>query len=46
MLRGSETPLPAISKAVPWSGEVRMNGIPSVVFTPVSKAASLKPMSP
>ena len=33
-------------RPVPWSGDVRTNGIPSVVLTPVSKAATLKPMSP
>ena len=31
---------------VPWSGDVRMIGRPSVTFTPVSKATSLKGISP
>ena len=30
-----------MSKAVPWSGEVRTNGRPSVTFTPSSKAMRL-----
>jgi tetratricopeptide (TPR) repeat protein len=34
-------PLPAISKAVPWSGEVRTIGRPSVTFTPSWKATVL-----
>ena len=38
---GLATPLPAMSKAVPWSGEVRMNGRPSVTLTPASKASVL-----
>jgi len=33
-LVGSARPVPAILNAVPWSGEVRMIGRPSVVFTP------------
>ncbi len=33
-LVGSARPVPAMLKAVPWSGEVRMIGRPSVVFTP------------
>ena len=33
-LDGSARPVPAMSKAVPWSGEVRTNGRPSVVLTP------------
>ena len=32
-LEGSAVPLPAISKAVPWSGDVRTNGKPSVTLT-------------
>ena len=32
-LDGSARPLPAMSKAVPWSGEVRTNGKPSVTLT-------------
>ena len=39
---GRALPLPAMSKAVPWSGEVRMKGRPSVTFTPSSKASVLK----
>src|SRR6185312_6164503 len=34
-------PVPAMSKAVPWSGEVRMNGNPSVTLTASSKASVL-----
>src|ERR1700676_1255048 len=34
MLSGRAIPLPAIGKAVPWSGLVRGNGKPSVTFTP------------
>ena len=33
-LLGSARPLPAMSNAVPWSGEVRTIGRPSVTFTP------------
>ena len=33
--RGSAVPVPAMSKAVPWSGEVRTNGRPSVTLTRV-----------
>src|SRR5664280_2551624 len=40
-LDGSARPLPAISKAVPWSGEVRTNGRPSVTLTARSKASVL-----
>ena len=43
---GRAIPFPAISKAVPWSGEVRTNGRPSVTFTPWSKAWSFSGMSP
>ena len=32
-LAGSALPVPAMSKAVPWSGEVRTNGRPSVTLT-------------
>ena len=32
---------PAMPKAVPWSGEVRMIGRPSVTFTPSSKSSAL-----
>ena len=37
---------PAISKAVPWSGEVRAKGSPRLTFTPLSKAASLNGIRP
>ena len=40
-LDGSARPVPAISKAVPWSGEVRTKGRPSVTFTALSKASVL-----
>ena len=33
---GSARPVPAMSKAVPWSGLVRTSGRPSVTFTPCS----------
>ena len=39
-LSGRANPLPAMSKAVPWSGEVRTKGRPSVTFTASSKATS------
>jgi large conductance mechanosensitive channel len=35
-LAGSALPVPAMSKAVPWSGLVRTSGRPSVTFTPLS----------
>src|SRR5207302_489628 len=38
-LSGLATPWPAMSKAVPWSGEVRMNGSPSVTLTAPSKSS-------
>src|SRR6266567_6727392 len=40
-LDGSARPVPAMSKAVPWSGEVRTNGRPSVTFTASAKARVL-----
>src|SRR5690606_5025146 len=40
-LRGLAVPLPASGSAVPWSGEVRTKGRPSVTFTPSSKARVL-----
>ena len=40
-LDGSARPVPAMSKAVPWSGEVRTNGRPSVTLTASSKASVL-----
>ena len=45
-LVGLASPLPAMSNAVPWSGEVRTNGRPSVTLTPVSKASVLAGMRP
>src|ERR1044072_509367 len=48
---GLAIPLPAISKAVPWSTEVRMMGSPIVMFTPFTlsicffSAFHLKPVS-
>ncbi len=36
-LSGLARPVPARSNAVPWSGLVRTNGSPSVVFTPCSR---------
>jgi hypothetical protein len=40
-LDGLALPVPAMSKAVPWSGEVRMNGRPSVTLTASSNAIVL-----
>ncbi len=40
-LDGLALPVPAMSKAVPWSGEVRMNGSPSVTLTASSNAMVL-----
>ena len=40
-LDGLARPLPAMSNAVPWSGEVRMNGSPSVTLTASSNAMVL-----
>ncbi len=40
-LDGLALPVPAMSKAVPWSGEVRMNGNPSVTLTASSNASVL-----
>src|SRR5690606_10080203 len=44
-LSGRALPVPAMSKAVPWSGEVRMKGRPSVTLTAVSKASVLAGIS-
>ena len=47
-LAGLASPLPAMSNAVPWSGDVRTNGRPSVTLTPVSNArvfAGIRPWS-
>ena len=44
-LRGLALPVPARAKAVPWSGEVRTKGSPSVTLTPVSKASVLTGIS-
>ena len=46
MLSGRAMFLPAMSKAVPWSGDVRTNGRPSVRFTPESNAIILSGTSP
>ncbi|KKL51888.1 hypothetical protein LCGC14_2291000 [marine sediment metagenome] len=43
---GFAIPLPVISKAVPCVGEVLIIGIPSVIFTPESKACSFIGMVP
>src|SRR5690606_11778285 len=40
-LPGSAIPLPAMSSAVPWSGDVRTNGSPSVTLTPPSTSSVL-----
>ena len=44
--RGSAWSRPAISKAVPWSGEVRTTLSPAVKLTPSSKERALKGESP
>jgi hypothetical protein len=38
-LSGRARPLPAMSKAVPWSGEARTTGRPIVRFTPPQKSS-------
>jgi hypothetical protein len=40
-LAGSARPVPAMSSAVPWSGEVRTKGRPSVTLTPPEKSMVL-----
>ena len=40
-LSGRASPLPAISKPTPWSGEVRTTGRPRVTFTPPQKSSIL-----
>ena len=37
--------LPAISKPVPWSGEVLIKSIPNVIFTPLKKSSVFIGMS-
>ena len=44
-LSGRATPFPAMLKAVPWSGEVRIKGRPSVTFTVSSNASVLAGIS-
>src|SRR5690606_21464418 len=44
-LFGLARPVPAMSNAVPWSGEVRTNGRPSVTLTPSSNASVLSGIS-
>ena len=46
MLDGSAIPCPAMSSAVPWSGEVRGNGRPRVTFTAVPNDATLIAVMP
>src|SRR5207247_9060763 len=46
MLSARAMPMPAISKAVPWSGLVLGNGRPSVTFTPSWKACSFNGINP
>ena len=46
MLDGSAMPRPAMSSAVPWSGDVRGNGSPRVMFTARPKAATLMAVIP
>ena len=45
-LAGSAIPRPAMSSAVPWSGEVRGNGRPSVTFTAEPNDATLMAVMP
>ena len=40
-LVGSARPVPTMSSAVPWSGEVRTKGRPSVTLTPPAKSTVL-----
>src|SRR5262249_25122977 len=44
-LVGRALPVPARAKAVPWSGDVRTKGSPSVTLTPRSKARVLSGIS-
>jgi len=46
VLSGRARFCPAMAKAVPWSGEVRIIGRPRVMLTPSSKAQSLSGASP
>ena len=46
MLPGSAAFLPAMSKAVPWSTEVRMIGSPSVTLTARPNASNFTGISP
>ncbi len=46
MLSASAMFLPAMSKAVPWSTEVRMMGMPRDMFTVASKSISFMGMWP
>ena len=39
-------PVPTISKAVPWSGDVLINGKPNVTLTPFPKVAVLNAAMP
>ena len=41
MLEASATPLPAMSKAVPWSTDVRIIGSPKVTFTDAPNDSAL-----
>ncbi len=44
-LDGSAMPCPAMSNAVPWSGEVRTIGRPSVTLTPLAMSSVLSGIS-
>ncbi len=46
MLDGFAIPFPAMSNAVPWSGEVRTNGNPIVIFTARSNSSVLSAIKP
>src|SRR2546427_158033 len=46
MLPGRATPRPAMSKAAPWSGDMRGNGRPRVAAPPSPRPTSLTGMRP
>jgi len=46
MLEASARFRPAMSSAVPWSGDVRGNGRPSVTFTALPNDATLMAVIP
>ena len=46
MLSALAMPRAAMANPVPWSGEVRRNGSPRVVFTAWSKASNFTGINP